>query len=167
MKIDPSVFLGIAHFTVPVKDIEIAERFYVGLLGGTVAERVDAPFLAKRHPDTPVNPKSIHLSIGFGDTAYLALFVQDGGQPEARFAHPHIAIHVRPEIIDPFMDHLKAANVPFIGPARRGGPGQVSVYFNDPWGTHLEFLANDYPGETVFEPPRFATLVYEWNPPAP
>ena len=38
-------FLGVDHITIPVRDLEVAERFYVDVLGGRVLGRIDAALL--------------------------------------------------------------------------------------------------------------------------
>lgn len=165
MASDPDVYIGLAHVTVPVRDLEIAERFYVEVLGGKLVARIDADALRKRHPGHPVNPHSIHLGILFG-SAEIDLFVQEDGQADPRLAHPHIALAVHPEALDRLRERLRRYNVTAQGPNRRGPPGHASVYFNDPFGNHLEFLTVGYRGEAPFIPPRMAELAYSWTPPA-
>jgi catechol 2,3-dioxygenase-like lactoylglutathione lyase family enzyme len=157
-------FLGLGHVTVPVLDLSLAERFYAGLLGGTVLMRIDADFLARL--GRPASPDAFHTSIGFGGEARVDLFRQEQGQPEAKAGHPHIAIRVRPEGLDGLVARLREHGVPVDGPRRLGPPGHASAYFNDPFGNHLEFETMGYAGEVPVGPPDMAALPYVWREPA-
>jgi len=154
-------FLGIGHLTIPVRDLEVAERFYVDLLGGTVLMRVDAEFL--KLAGRPAEPRSFHTSIAFGSDTRLDLFPQRNGQPPATAAHPHIAIRVRPESILSLVKHLRDCGIPVEGPNRLGPPGHASAYFNDPFGNHLELETFGYEGEVKIGPPNMEALIYSWE----
>jgi catechol 2,3-dioxygenase-like lactoylglutathione lyase family enzyme len=43
-------FQGVAHVTIPVRDLAIAERFYVGLLGAELRRRVDREAFLRESP---------------------------------------------------------------------------------------------------------------------
>ncbi len=153
-------FLGVDHITIPVRDLEVAERFYVDVLGGRVLGRIDAALL--KSLGRPVDPDSLHISITFGSNTRFDLFRQSDGQPPVAAGHPHIAIGVRPEAIDGLVRRLTAHGVPSEGPNRLGGPGQASVYFNDPFGNHLEFATHGYRSDIPVGPPDMAALAYSW-----
>jgi catechol 2,3-dioxygenase-like lactoylglutathione lyase family enzyme len=154
-------FLGVGHVTVPVRDLALAERFYVDLLGGEVLMRIDAAFLTRL--GRPADAGAFHTSIGFGGETRLDLFAQPGGQPAADAGHPHIAIRVRPEALDALVQGLRDCGVPVDGPRRLGPPGHASAYFNDPFGNHLELETMGYAREIEVGPPQMASLVYAWS----
>jgi len=155
-----NAFLGIGHLTIPVRDLDVAERFYVGLLGGTVLMRVDAEFL--NLVGRPAEPRSFHTSITYGSDTRLDLFPQPEGQPPVASAHPHVAIRVRPESLMSLVRHLRDEGIPVEGPNRLGPPGHASAYFNDPFGNHLELETFGYDGDVKIGPPNMESLVYSW-----
>jgi catechol 2,3-dioxygenase-like lactoylglutathione lyase family enzyme len=154
-------FMGLGHVTVPVRDLALAERFYVELLGGEVLMRIDAAFLARL--GRPAERDAFHTSIGFGGETRLDLFPQPSGQPALGDGHPHIAIRVRPEALDALVSRLRACGVPVDGPRRLGPTGQASAYFNDPFGNHLEFETMGYATEIEIGPPDMSSLAYAWT----
>ncbi len=88
---DPKSFVnqqiaGIDHITIPVKNMEMAEQFYAGVLGGEVVLRVDSSWVTPGdHQPTP------HISVVIGNRPKLHLCLQNWGQPLAYQGHPHIA----------------------------------------------------------------------------
>lgn len=151
------------HLTLPVHALDVAERFYVGLLGGTLLRRVDRATFAHLRPerlaelDTDNSP--FHLAVRMGDAPELHLFLQRGRARPAPVPHPHLAFAVDHDHLDAMHARLRAAGVPTDGPRRLGPPGQASVYFADPFGNSLELVANDgYEGETIPGPPDLAAL---------
>jgi catechol 2,3-dioxygenase-like lactoylglutathione lyase family enzyme len=158
-----NAFLGIDHITIPVGDLAVAERFYIDVLGGVVTAKIDEAALRMRRPDTPIDPRALHTSITFGGDTRLDPFPQSEGQPPAHAGHPHIAIRVRPQALLDLVEHLHRHGVPTQGPNRLGPPGQASVYFNDPFGNHLEFQTLGYDGQVTLGPPDTRALVYSWS----
>ena len=61
-------------------------------------------------------------------------------------------------------ERLNDAGVPTFGPTRLGPPGQASLYFNDPFGNHLELVTHGFVPEIPIGPPDMASLDYEWRP---
>jgi hypothetical protein len=53
--------------------------------------------------------------------------------------------------------------VPTFGPTRLGPPGQASLYFNDPFGNHLELATLGFTAEIPVGPPEMAALAYTWR----
>jgi len=148
---------GIDHMTIPVKDLEMAERFYGGVLGGRVVGRPDWEAVRAGRNKSP------HLSVIIGESPRIDLFLQTWGQPELTQSHPHTAFHAAGEDILGLAEALKAQGVPYDGPNRLGPPGQASIYFDDPFGNHLEFTASDFTGEVRIGPPDHSKLHYEWQ----
>jgi catechol 2,3-dioxygenase-like lactoylglutathione lyase family enzyme len=158
------------HITIPCHDSQIAEEFYVGLLGAQIVNRIDRRLLKRigwREEDIARNAAE-HLSVTLGGGPRLDLFVYPPGSPSASAPmHPHIAITVAPRRFLTWKKRLEDRGVSVAGPTRPGPPGQASFYFNDPFGNHLEiitlgFVARDLP---VGVPDR-SQLNYRWLRPA-
>jgi catechol 2,3-dioxygenase-like lactoylglutathione lyase family enzyme len=154
------------HITVPCHDAQIAEDFYVGLLGAQIVNRIDRKLLKRigwREEDIARNAAE-HLSVTLGRGPRLDLFVYPPGSPPASAPmHPHIAFTVAPHGFLSWKKRLEDCGVSVAGPTRPGPPGQASFYFNDPFGNHLEiitlgFIESDLP---VGVPDR-SQLNYRW-----
>jgi extradiol dioxygenase family protein len=52
--------------------------------------------------------------------------------------HPHLGLAVGADSFFAWRRRLIERGIPVAGPARLGPPGQASLYFNDPFGNHLE-----------------------------
>lgn len=163
---------GIDHLTIPVHDMAKAERFYIGLLGGELLMRIDEEFLRHVTPDLyPPERRAelhsggspIHTSIRLGNGPRIDLFLQDYGQAGLAQPHPHLAFRVDPQALRAVTAALQAQGIPTDGPRRLGPPGQASVYFNDPFGNHLEFTTMEFYEEIPIGAPDMKTLHHEWN----
>jgi catechol 2,3-dioxygenase-like lactoylglutathione lyase family enzyme len=155
------------HITIPCHDAQIAEEFYVGLLGARIVNRINRSMLRRigwRDADIDQNAAE-HLSITFSGGPRLDLFVYPQGSPiRSASMHPHIALTVSPRRFLEWKRRLESRGVIVAGPTRPGLPGQASFYFNDPFGNHLElvtlgFAAFDLP---VGVPDR-SRLAYRWS----
>lgn len=151
---------AIDHLTVPVHDLDAAQRFYVGVLGATLRERFDAETFLRYRPgreDELRGPNSpLHLSVQLGAGPRVDLFVQPDGQPAIARANPHLAFEV--DGLDDAIAHLVAAGVAIDGPRRLGPPGQASVYFFDPSGNKLELMTHAYGRELAIGAPDWIAL---------
>jgi catechol 2,3-dioxygenase-like lactoylglutathione lyase family enzyme len=158
---------GVAHFTLPVGDLQLAEQFYVELLGARLVQRFDrATFLRvapQRAAEADADNSPLHLTITIGDSPQLDLFLQRGHTRRTPAPHPHLAFDVAGAELDAFHARLRAANVPCDGPRRLGPPGQASLYFADPWGQLLELVATDYAGATLLGPPDASRLGHAYS----
>ena len=155
------------HITIPCHDAQMAEEFYVGLLGARIVNRINRSLLRRigwRDADIDQNAAE-HLSITFSGGPRLDLFVYPQGSPvRSAPMHPHIALTVSPSRFLEWKRRLERRGVVVAGPTRPGPPGQASFYFNDPFGNHLElvtlgFVAFDLP---VGVPDR-SRLDYRWT----
>lgn len=141
---------GFDHITLPVHDLETAEKFYVALLGAKLARKVDRETFLRLRPervteaDADNSPQ--HLSVQIGDGPALDLFLQRNRSKGMPIPHPHLAMRVDPDHLDAFVHRLRAAGVPVDGPRRLGPPGHAAVYFADPFGNTLELVAMGYEG---------------------
>ena len=157
----------VSHVTIPCRDLRIAEEFYVGLLGARVIIRIDAALRrAMGWTDADIDAKSAdHLGITFGDHGTrLDLFEYPAGIPSADAPHhPHIGLTAPPEAFHAWRRRLLDHGVKVAGPTRLGRPGQASIYFNDPFGNHLELVTDGFVPEIPVGPPDMRTLAYEWR----
>jgi catechol 2,3-dioxygenase-like lactoylglutathione lyase family enzyme len=118
------------HFTMPVKSLERAERFYTGVFGAEITRRLHN-----------------HISVVLGTGPRIDLFQQDKIVPgETR--HPHFAWDISPADLLRIMAVLDERGVGYDGPSRNGPPGCAQFYVDDPDGNHLEFQCDGFEGET-------------------
>lgn len=157
-----AMLVAVDHVTIPVGDLDGAERFYCDILGATLLERFDAATFLTYRPgreaelDGPSSP--LHLSLRMGAGPRLDLFLQRGGQPATASANPHVAFEVDGARLDAARAHLEASGVAVEGPTRLGPPGQASIYFFDPFGNKLELMTNAYPRALGIGAPDWTAL---------
>ena len=151
---------GVDHVTIAVTDLAVARRFYCDLLGGTLMMTIDDAALARygRPPAPNGGEGSHHLSVYLGGATRVDLFLQHAGQPAPAIGHPHYAFQVSPGELLGWRARLLAAGVRLDGPLRLGPPGQASIYFNDPFGNHLELTCLGFTGEVEQRIPNMAAL---------
>ena len=154
---------GLDHVTIPCHDLRVAEEFYIGLLGARVLLRVDEAFLRKVGRSSDADAGAIHTSVVFDGGPRMDLFVQQEGQPPPLAGHPHHAFAVSSAQIMRWKEKLDGAGVPTFGPTRLGPPGQASLYFNDPFGNHLELVTQGFVPEIPIGPPDLTSLAYRWR----
>lgn len=142
---------GIDHLTLPVQDLDLAERFYTQVLGAKVVYRTER---SRPMPFT---------AIAIGNSPSIDLFQQPWGQPAANQPNPHLAFAVKGEDLLDLKQWLMTHHVPVAGPIRFGPPGHGSLYFNDPSGNHLELCAMDFTGEVNQESFDMEKLSYQWQ----
>jgi catechol 2,3-dioxygenase-like lactoylglutathione lyase family enzyme len=151
------------HVTIPCRDLRVAEEFYLGVLGGRVLLRVDEAFLRSVGRFQDADAGAIHTSVVFSGGARIDLFIQRDGQPPPLAGHPHLAFAVSPRQMRRWRNRLNEAGVPTFGPTRLGPPGQASLYFNDPFGNHLELVALGFVPDIPIGAPDMASLAYQWR----
>ena len=150
------------HVTIPVKDLALARKFYCEVLGAAYFMTVDdETFRRFGRPPAPDHGQGAHhVSVYMGGTTRLDLFLQDTGQPTPSAGHPHFAFKVSPKGMRDWRSALQAKGIPYDGPVQLGPPGQASLYFNDPFGNHLEITCMGF-GETIpVRPPIMAQLTW-------
>lgn len=159
----PPVIRGVSHFTLPIGDLALAERFYVGLLGLSLVRRIDAEAFAAHVPhrarelDNNNNNSPLHLELRCGGLD-LHLFLQRGAPPSELRPHPHLAFELDASEFQRCEAHLRARGVPYDGPRRLGPPGQASLYFPDPFGNLLEYTTSGHRGDIPIGPPDLQYL---------
>lgn len=152
------------HVTIPVRDLAIARKFYCDVLGAGYLMTVDDETFRRfgRPPAANHGEGAHHLSVYLGGATRVDLFLQSTGQPEAMAGHPHFAFKVSPKGMRNWRNILKGLGIPFDGPIQLGPPGQASLYFNDPFGNHLEVTCFGYGEAIPVRPPVMAKL--SWTP---
>jgi catechol 2,3-dioxygenase-like lactoylglutathione lyase family enzyme len=151
---------GVEHVTIAVTDLALARRFYCDVLGGTLMMTVDDALLARfgRPPAPNRGEGSHHHSLCLGGSTRVDLFLQHAGQPAPTIGHPHYAFLVAPSQLLAWRRRLQAEGVRVDGPLRLGPPGHASIYFNDPFGNHLELTCLGFAGMVEQRPPDMAAL---------
>jgi len=152
------------HFNVPVRDLEVARKFYCEVLGGAVVyepnwSRHEAGRAMGAHLDFKV----------FDDPGCLIAYWQPFGQPGPDHVFPHRAFRAKDATkLDEHIERLRSAKVPFVTVAgREAKPGEqvpVSIFFRDPDGNQLELRCESYPYAPDMEGGTFDPTVqgYRW-----
>ena len=163
----PPAIAAIHHLTLPVDDLEVAERFYVGALGLPLVRRIDEATFRRLRPeraaevDLDADDSPLHLQLRCGDVE-LDLFLRRAPNDAPLRAHPHLALSIAPQALAPFKERLTALGVPVDGPRRLGPPGHASIYFADPFGNLLELCTMGYEGPLEIGAPAVAGLGYRF-----
>ena len=151
---------GVEHFTIPVKDLAVARRFYCDVLGGALMMTIDDAALKRfGRPSAPDGGEgSHHLSVYLGGTTRVDLFLQQAGQTPPTLGHPHYAFGVPARDLPKWQRRLAAEGVAMDGPLQLGPPGHASIYFDDPSGNHLEITCLGFTGAVEQRPPMPARI---------
>lgn len=151
------------HVTIPVRDLALARRFYCDVLGAAYAMTVDDDTFRRfgRPPAENGGEGSHHVSVYLGGSTRVDLFLQRSGQPAPTAGHPHYAFHVPPRHILKWKALLESRGVPTEGPLQLGPPGQASLYFNDPFGNHLELTCLGFSKPIPIRPPVMAEVAWK------
>jgi catechol 2,3-dioxygenase-like lactoylglutathione lyase family enzyme len=156
------------HITIPCDDLDVAEAFYVGVLGAKVMMRIDEKRLGSVGwtREQIVAARAVHLSLTLQSGPRIDLFRYPEGRPGSdAHMHPHIALMAAPKDYLGWKRRLEAAGVVTTEVMRPGPPGQASFYFNDPFGNHLEIVTLGFV-EQALTPgvPDRSHLSYTWRP---
>ena len=116
------------HMTLPMRDMHEAKRFFVNVLGGTVAfER----------------PEHITVIVG---GAEIGLSPEAGGWTAADAEYPHYTFFVKSADMIPLRERLESYGVPTSDVWSRNGI-DAAMYFRDPSGTLWElYCENGFKG---------------------
>jgi len=144
------------HITIPVRDLAEARRFYCDLLGAAFLMQVDDATFRRfgRPPAENGGQGAHHISVYFGGTTRIDLFLQERGQPDSTIGHPHFAFEVPAGHMMVWRALLDRNQVPSDGPIQLGPPGQASLYFDDPFGNHLELTCMGFTHPIPIRPPE-------------
>jgi catechol 2,3-dioxygenase-like lactoylglutathione lyase family enzyme len=157
--------LHLDHFNVPVRDLNVARKFYCDILGGAVImEPVWRPNEGGRN-------RGAHLDVQlFDGEGHVNAYWQPWGQPGPDQVFPHRAFRVNSAAkLDEMMSRMENARVPYILSTRErvaeGAPVPASLYVRDPDGNQLELRCEAYPFRPgiqvgAFEPSQ---QYYPWS----
>lgn len=121
---------GYNHMTLPVRDMQEAKRFFVTVLGGTVAFERPA-----------------HITVIVGG-AEIGLSSEASGWTAADAEYPHYTFFVQAEDLLPLRARLESYAVPTSDVWSRNGI-DAAMYFRDPSGTLWELYCENGFGEAV------------------
>jgi catechol 2,3-dioxygenase-like lactoylglutathione lyase family enzyme len=150
------------HVTIPVRDLALARRFYCEVLGAAYFMTIDDETFRRfgRPPAENGGEGSHHVSVYLGGSTRIDLFLQSSGQPPLTAGHPHYAFAVPARHLLHWKSVLESHGVPTDGPMQLGPPGHASLYFNDPFGNHLELTCLGFSGPVPIRPPAMAALAW-------
>lgn len=153
---------ALEHVTMAVRDLTVARKFYCDVLGAEHFMTIDDAALRRfgRPPAPNQGEGSHHVSVYLGGKTRLDLFLQQSGQPAAAQGHPHYAFEVPARHLLRWKAKLEAHGVPCEGPLQLGPPGQASLYFNDPFGNHLELVCLGFSKPIPMRPPVMSAVVW-------
>jgi catechol 2,3-dioxygenase-like lactoylglutathione lyase family enzyme len=156
------------HVTIPVHDLDLARAFYCDTLGAAYLMKVDDETFARfGRPPAPNNGEGAHhISIFMNGATRIDLFLQSHGQAAPDLGHPHYAFGVAPRNLMIWKHRLLSQGIPVDGPLQLGPPGQASLYFNDPFGNHLEIATLGFTGPVEIRPPVTVRLDWKREPSA-
>jgi catechol 2,3-dioxygenase-like lactoylglutathione lyase family enzyme len=146
-------FNGLAHVSLPVRDLAEARRFYEEVLGGRVI---------LHHPGEFVEVIVAGTIFGFSEMR------RTPDEPGAEY--PHVAFYVDSDQFVPMKQWLEEHGVKTHQIWTRGGV-EALMYFKDPSGNLFEIYCKNYQGADRL--PRtssapnivdFASLSYDWKP---
>ena len=114
--------LGLRHVALRVRDLEAAERFFVGLLGYRVEWRPDAD--------------DVYLARGEDN---VALHRADAAPGAGMLDHIGLAV-ARPEDVDRWAEHLEAHGATLRARPRTHRDGARSLYLDGPEGLVVQII---------------------------
>lgn len=156
--------LRLDHFNLPVRDLNVARKFYCEVLGGEVVVEPDwGPHLAGRGTGAHTNFQV------FNEDGHLIAYWQPSGQPAPDQLFPHRAFRVKDAAkLEELMGRLGTAAVPHVlmtrSSAQEGQIVPVSLYFRDPDGNQFELTCAAYPFRAGIQVGTFDPTVqyYRW-----
>lgn len=162
------------HYTMPVRDLARARKFYTDVLGGEAIPTFSELYRMEQGlPLTPSNLVYVRLCEGLDR---IVVGQQVGGWPPPDLHHPFQAYVVPAADLDRWIQHFSAWGIPcqLTGAEANDpdaeGPG-AALHFRDPDGNNLALVSTDYPqGGSFGERPLDGfSLSYRpdtWPPPA-
>jgi catechol 2,3-dioxygenase-like lactoylglutathione lyase family enzyme len=152
------------HVTIAVRDLDLARKFFCDVLGAEHFMTIDdEAFKRFGRPPAPNGGEGAHhVSVYLGGSTRIDLFLQQTGQPAVAQGHPHYAFEVPARHLLKWKARLESHGIPTEGPLQLGPPGQASLYFNDPFGNHLELVCLGFSKPIPIRFPVMSTVA--WRP---
>jgi catechol 2,3-dioxygenase-like lactoylglutathione lyase family enzyme len=153
---------ALEHVTIAVRDLAVARKFFCDVLGAEHFMTIDdEAFKRFGRPPAPNGGEGAHhVSVYLGGTTRIDLFLQQTGQPAASQGHPHYAFQVPARHLLKWKARLESHGIPTEGPLQLGPPGQASLYFNDPFGNHLELVCLGFSKPIPIRFPVMSTVAW-------
>ena len=153
---------ALEHVTIAVRNLDVARKFYCEVLGAEHFMTIDDETFRRfgRPPAENGGEGSHHISVYLGGSTRIDLFLQQTGQPGVAQGHPHYAFEVPARHLLKWKARLEAHGVPIEGPLQLGPPGQASLYFNDPFGNHLELVCLGFSKPIPIRPPVMTAVAW-------
>jgi catechol 2,3-dioxygenase-like lactoylglutathione lyase family enzyme len=150
------------HVTIPVDDLDVARAFYCDVLGAAYLMKVDDETFRRfgRPPAPDGGVGAHHISVFMTGATRIDLFLQPCGHGRADLGHPHYAFNVPARRLLDWKRRFETRGIPHDGPLQLGPPGQASIYFNDPFGNHLEVVTLGFTGHVEHRPPAMERLTW-------
>ncbi|HWW21654.1 MAG TPA: VOC family protein [Steroidobacteraceae bacterium] len=150
------------HVTIAVRDLDVARRFYCEVLGAEHFMTIDDETFRRfgRPPAPNKGEGSHHVSVYPGGSTRIDLFLQQGGQPAAAAGHPHYAFKVPARHLLKWKARFEQRGIPSEGPLQLGSAGQASLYFNDPFGNHLELVCLGFAHPIPVRPAVMTSVIW-------
>ena len=121
---------GFDHVAINVRDLDVALKFYTGVLGLRVTQREPS----KPGKEYFLDCGSSLLGLIQGDAAGTPHLLQDQG-----LGGNHVAFRVKAQEFDHILEELKRRGVPVLSAKKR--ERSWSMYLTDPDGNKLELTA--------------------------
>ena len=128
---------GLHHNAYRCRDSEQTRRFYEDFLGLPLAGTLEI-----KETMSGRRTATLHTFYGMDDGSYLAFFEAPDMPFEFKTQHDydlHIALEVKPEVLEPMMAKGKSAGIETRGISNHGFIH--SIYFRDPNGYVIELTA--------------------------
>jgi catechol 2,3-dioxygenase-like lactoylglutathione lyase family enzyme len=150
------------HVTIAVRDLDVARKFFCDVLGAEHFMTIDdEAFKRFGRPPAPNGGEGAHhVSVYLGGSTRIDLFLQQTGQPAVAQGHPHYAFEVPARHLLKWKARLASHGIPTEGPLQLGPPGQASLYFNDPFGNHLELMCLGFSKPIPIRFPVMSTVAW-------
>lgn len=136
----PVISKGLNELVLIVKDVSLARRFYLEVVGLSLDPHASEPDDEWTWFTTGEPTNARRIALHKGDLMFEEFSALPAGQ---RFGPVHFAIGVDQREWDLGIDRLTATSTPFYGPVRQSWMHATSLYFYDPDQNLVEWILPD------------------------